>query len=82
VAGAINTRLNDPKQSAVVVIMQRLAEGDVSGEILSSEWSSDWCHLMIPAEYEWRRHCISSIGWQDPRGLDDDGKPLIAVVKS
>ena len=74
------TRLNDPKQSAVVVIMQRLAEGDVSGEILSSEWSSDWCHLMIPAEYEWRRHCISSIGWQDPRGLDDDGKPLIAVA--
>jgi predicted phage terminase large subunit-like protein len=50
------TRLNDPKQSSVVVIMQRLAEGDVSGEILSSEWSSDWCHLMIPAEYEWRRH--------------------------
>src|SRR5215472_14649203 len=74
------TRLNDPKQSAVVVIMQRLAEGDVSGEILSSEWSSDWCHLMIPAEYEWRRHCISSIGWQDPRGLDESGKPLIAVA--
>src|SRR5215472_17146780 len=73
------TRLNDPKQSAVVVIMQRLSEGDVSGEILSSE-SSDWCHLMIPAEYEWRRHCISSIGWQDPRGLDDDGEPLIAVA--
>ena len=46
------TRLNDPKQSAIVVIMQRLHEEDVSGVILSSEWSSEWTHLCIPAEYE------------------------------
>jgi len=35
------TRLNDPKQSAIVVIMQRLHEEDVSGVILSSEWQAD-----------------------------------------
>jgi predicted phage terminase large subunit-like protein len=71
------TRLNDPKQSAIVVIMQRLHEEDVSGVILSSEWSSEWTHLCIPAEYDWRRHCVTSLGWQDPRGLDANGESLI-----
>jgi predicted phage terminase large subunit-like protein len=74
------TRLNDPKNSALVVVMQRLHEEDVSGAILSSEWSPDWTHLMIPAEYEWRRHCVTVLGWQDPRGLDDNGEPLVAVA--
>ena len=69
------TRLNDPKQSAIVVIMQRLHEGDVSGTILSGD--EDWCHLMIPMEYDWRRHCATSLGWNDPRGLDEDGVPLV-----
>jgi hypothetical protein len=76
------TRLNDPKQSAIVVIMQRLHEDDVSGVILSGEWSSEWTHLMIPMQYECRRHCVTSLGWQDPRGLDDDGQPLVAVQPS
>jgi hypothetical protein len=69
------TRLNDPKQSAIVVIMQRLHEADVSGTILSGD--EDWCHLMIPMEYDWRRHCSTSLGWNDPRGLDADGIPLV-----
>jgi hypothetical protein len=75
------TRLNDPKNSSLVVVMQRLHEEDVSGTILSSEWSPDWTHLCIPAEYEWRRHCVTVLGWQDPRGLDDDGEPLVVVVQ-
>src|SRR5215471_4531742 len=33
------TRLNDPKRSPLIVVMQRLHEEDVSGQILSSEWS-------------------------------------------
>ena len=69
------TRLNNPKESALVVVMQRLHEEDVSGGILSSD--SDFCHLMIPMEYESRRHCVTALGWQDPRGLDDDGEPLL-----
>ena len=72
------TRLNDPKQSAIVVIMQRLHEADVSGTILSGD--EDWCHLMIPMEYDWRRHCATSLGWNDPRGLDDDGIPLLETA--
>jgi predicted phage terminase large subunit-like protein len=71
------TRLNDPQRSALVVIMQRLHEEDVSGVILSSDHSADWVHLMIPMEYESRRHWVTVLGWQDPRGLDDDGQPLL-----
>ena len=70
------TRLNDPKETPLIVIMQRLHEEDVSGIVLSGEMS-DWTHLCIPMEYEWRRHCVTSIGWQDPRGLDEDGEPLL-----
>ena len=74
------TRLNDPKQSGIVVVMQRLHEEDVSGAILSSDTGGEFVHLMIPAEYEWRRHCVTVLGWQDPRGLDDKGEPLITVI--
>src|SRR5262249_47966282 len=70
------TRLNDPKRSPLIVVMQRLHEEDVSGHILSSEWSGDWAHLMIPMEYEHRRHCVTVLGWQDPRGLDATGEKL------
>ena len=74
------TRLNDPQQSAIVVIMQRLHEEDVSGVILSSDWSADWVHLCIPMAYEWRRHCVTSLGWEDPRGVGDDDVPLVHVT--
>lgn len=30
----------------------------------------------VPMEYDPNRHCVTSIGWEDPRGLDDDGYPL------
>jgi predicted phage terminase large subunit-like protein len=33
----------------------------------------------LPMRYEWRRHSYSSLGWHDPRGLDEDGEPLIEV---
>jgi hypothetical protein len=72
------TRLNNPKLSGIVVIMQRLHEEDISGAWLSSEATDDLVHLNIPMEYEWRRHCRTVLGWQDPRGLDDNGAPLVA----
>jgi predicted phage terminase large subunit-like protein len=77
-----STRLNDPKRSAIVVIKQSLHEEDISGHILSSESSSEWCHLMVPAEYDWHRHCVTVLGWQDPRGLDENNEPLVAVLPS
>lgn len=69
-----STRLNDQNQSAIVVIMQRLHELDVSGFILASEDGTQWCHLMIPMRHDLSRHCVTSIGWEDPR--DEDGELL------
>ena len=75
---ALSTRLNDPKQGAYVVIQQRLSEEDLTGHILSKD-VGEWTHLCLPMRYEWQRHSYSSIGWHDPRGLDEEGDPLIEV---
>lgn len=71
-----STRLNDPKLSAVVVTMQRLHQGDLSGVILDSD--EDFVHLMIPMEFDERRRCVTvqlpkmrdrkeNYEWEDPR---------------
>lgn len=75
---ALSTRLNDPKLGAFVVIQQRLSEEDLTGHILSKD-VGEWTHLCLPMRYEWQRHSYSSIGWHDPRGLDEEGDPLIEV---
>jgi predicted phage terminase large subunit-like protein len=62
---AVPTRLNNPDRSAIVVIMQRLHEDDVSGVILANNLG--YVHLMIPMEYDPSRHCSTQIGWEDPR---------------
>jgi predicted phage terminase large subunit-like protein len=67
--GALN-RLNDQVRSAIIVIMQRLNENDVSGAILASKLG--YVHLMIPMEFEPERKCHTSIGWQDPREADGE----------
>ncbi len=66
---SMSSRLNDMETGAKVVIMQRVHEGDVSGEIIEK---GDWCHLMIPMEYEWQADehgepYATAIGWTDPR---------------
>lgn len=59
------TRLNSPERSAIVIIMQRLHENDVSGYILENDLGYE--HLMLPMEFEEDRKCYTSIGWEDPR---------------
>lgn len=71
-------RLNNMAKSAIVVIMQRVHEGDVSGTILVEDMG--YVHLMIPMEYDWQRHCQTEIGWDDPRGEDDEGELLLVWV--
>lgn len=68
----VPTRLNNPAESAIVVIMQRLHERDVSGLILSEIGCYD--HLMLPMRFEPDRRCTTSIGFTDPR--TDDGELL------
>jgi predicted phage terminase large subunit-like protein len=62
--GAVN-RLNDQKKSAIVVIMQRLHEEDISGVIISL--GMDYVHLMLPMEFDPARACETIIGFKDPR---------------
>ena len=75
---SLSTRLNNPKTGAFIVIQQRLAEDDLTGHILSKD-VGDWTHLCLPMKYEWTRHSVSITGWNDPRGCDDDGEPLVLV---
>jgi len=74
---AVPTRLNNPAPvydsegylskpaSVIIVVMQRLSEGDVSGVILDKQLGYE--HLMLPAEFEPDRKCFTSIGFEDPR---------------
>lgn len=73
-AEVVPTRINDPEKSAIVVIMQRIHERDVSGLIL--EQALEYTHLMIPMEFEEDRRCTTMIWlpeggkkefWTDPR---------------
>jgi predicted phage terminase large subunit-like protein len=64
------TRLISPKKSAIIVIMQRLHEKDVSGYIMANDLG--YTHLMLPMEFEPERKCITQIGWEDPRKEDGE----------
>lgn len=69
---SFQTRLNDPKTGAMVVIQQRLHEDDVTGFILSNDKLNEWVHLCLPAEFDSTRKCYTSIGWEDPRTEDGE----------
>lgn len=62
---AVPTRMNNPKSSAIVMIMQRLHENDPIGYAMSRNLGYDY--LMIPMEFEPNRRIYTSIGWTDPR---------------
>jgi len=66
---AMQTRLNDPKTGAFIIIMQRLHEQDLTGHILANQLEGEWDHLMLPARYEVGapNPMRSSLGFTDPR---------------
>ena len=59
-----STRLNNPKTDAMVTVMQRLHERDISGHIL--EDIKGWEHICIPAEWDGKVR-KTSLGEYDPR---------------
>lgn len=63
------TRLNNPKDSAILIVMQRLSVKDVSGIITSEDMGYE--HLCLPMEYEGPRK-ITSIGFVDPRKTEGE----------
>jgi predicted phage terminase large subunit-like protein len=67
---SVPTRLNNPEKSAIVVIMQRLHEQDVSGTILALGLGYE--HLMLPMEFEPERACSTGTGFKDPRRSDGE----------
>ena len=64
------TRLNNPDRSAIVIVMQRLHEGDVSGLILENDYGYE--HLCLPMEFEPARRCQTSIGFTDWRNAEGE----------
>lgn len=69
---AIPSRLNNPTSSAIVVVMQRLHEEDVSGVILDKNLGYD--HIMLPMRFDPTRAFPTALGAEDPR--DEDGELL------
>jgi predicted phage terminase large subunit-like protein len=66
----MSTRLNDPRNGARVIIMQRLHEADLSGHVLQQ---GGYVHLLLPAEFESDRRCKTErLDWTDPRKKDGD----------
>lgn len=61
-------RLNTLDEDAILVIQQRTHELDVSSVAIEL----GYVHLMIPMEYDAARHCVTVLGWEDPRRRDGD----------
>ena len=59
-----STRLNNPKTDAMVTVMQRLHERDISGHIIDD--IKGWEHICIPAEYDGKVR-KTKLGAYDPR---------------
>ena len=89
---AMQTRLNDPKTGAFIIIMQRVHERDLTGHILANELDDEWNHLCLPAKYEIGHPTPtrSFLGFADPRTKEGellwpkriDEKTLTSLEKS
>lgn len=68
---SISSRFNDLDTGALIIIMQRVHADDISGIALSPDF--DYCHLMIPWEFDSSRvvgddgPIPTMTGWIDPR---------------
>jgi len=67
---AITSRLNNPDESAIITIMQRLHERDVSGVILDQNMGYD--HIMLPMRFDPSRQCVTRLGYADPREIEGE----------
>ena len=63
------SRIVDPVSSAIIIVMQRLNEGDISGVALLL---GGYVHLCLPMEFEPDRCCETAIGFKDPRSYDGE----------
>lgn len=76
----VPTRLNKQGESAIVVIMQRLHEQDISGLIIR-EFGDEYVHLCLPMEFEAGNRCytrvpIEGVAAKRMRRIKDEADPL------
>ncbi len=64
------SRLTNPKKSAIVVVMQRLPQEDISGWFLANRADHD-VHVMLPMRFEPDRGC-STDWYTDPRTTEGE----------
>lgn len=62
----MSNRLTDD-EGAIVVIMQRVHDEDVSGSILDPNNGNPYVHFCVPYDFDPARRCKTKIGWVDPR---------------
>jgi hypothetical protein len=70
----MSTRGNDPRTVARVIVMQRLHERDLAGQMLADA-ASGYTHLCLPMRFEPQRRCVTVIAgrrWEDPRTEPDE----------
>lgn len=67
---AVPTRLTNPLRSAIVVIMQRLHERDISGVIIEKNLGYD--HIMLPMRFDPGRAMPTKLGLEDPRSEEGE----------
>jgi len=65
----MENRVFDPMKDSRIIIMQRVNERDLIGEMLER---GGWDHLCLPSLFEPERRSVTSIGWQDPRKEKDE----------
>lgn len=63
--GTASTRLNNPKDDALIVTHQRLNLKDLTGYILANE--KGWEQLVLPMRYDPAKTKTTSLGFKDPR---------------
>jgi predicted phage terminase large subunit-like protein len=63
--GTAATRLNNPKDDAMIVVHQRLHQQDLTGYILAEE--KGWEHLVLPMRLDPELRKTTSLGFMDPR---------------
>lgn len=67
---AMSTRVNDPKRSAFVVIMQRLHADDLAGRLIGD---GNYVELTLPMEFEPDRRCRTRVRPRDARKKKKEG---------
>lgn len=73
---SVPLRVNDPILSAIILVMQRLSENDLSG--VQQKLKLNYVTVILPMEFEVERRCVSPLkdasgkNLADPRTYDDE----------